>query len=380
MIKLAIIQSETRIVGGVERITQSLLLHPGFSDLQLYAIFTSPGKVVDEIVGRFPGERMAVLQATRLRDVPNALSTVFEGARLLKKWGIDVTLSQNYHAQCYGGPASWLAGARNIFWSHGTVPPDPARRDLVTRFSLRVPADCVLAYPTMNIPILRAHYRGSRPVELCYPAVDLAPFLQAEGGHVRAEFGIPEDVPVATVAGRLQPWKGQDVFVKAAAIVSKRLPQARFLVVGGPTFEKDEPYAQSLKQLAQELNAADRIVFTGHRGDMPAIMAASDVVVHSSVEPEPFGLVIPEAMAAGKPVIASRAGGPAEVIIEGKTGFLTEPRDHEALADKMTLLLSDRELRAQIGAEARRDALARFSLEALAKKLEGFVKETVGKK
>ena len=120
------------------------------------------------------------------------------------------------------------------------------------------------------------------------------------------------------VFGRLQRWKGQDVFVEAAAEVARRHPQARFAIVGGSVFGLEPEFLEGLKRRVAELNLVDRLVFTGFRKDVAALMAACDVVCHTSRVPEPFGLVVIEAMMLGRPVIATRGGGPSEIIDSGR--------------------------------------------------------------
>lgn len=163
----------------------------------------------------------------------------------------------------------------------------------------------------------------------------------AARNDIRAEFGISPDAPVASCVGLLHPWKGQDCFLRAAALVKKRIPEARFLIVGdGPC----DTYKTGLAELASDAGPDGTVIFAGFRHDALSFMCASDVVAHTSLDPEPFGRVLIEAMSVGTPIIASPYGGPAEIIEHGMSGLLVSPSDTEALADAICRVMSDVEL------------------------------------
>lgn len=169
--------------------------------------------------------------------------------------------------------------------------------------------------------------------------------------RIRTELGIPDDVPVAASVGQLLEWKGQDKFLEAARLVKQRLENARFLVVGdGPS----EDYKRKLEKLAQEPPLAGSVTFTGYQREAVSFMCASDVVVHTSLEPEAFGRVIIEAMAVGCPVIASPYGGPTEIIENGVNGLLVPPEDTNALADAMCTVLTNGIVAEQLSSGGRR--------------------------
>ena len=143
----------------------------------------------------------------------------------------------------------------------------------------------------------------------------------------------------------------------------EKVPDAYAFVVGGVP-AGDHDYETALHSLAADLGIADRLVFTGYRADLPDILKVLDVVVHASVQPEPFGRVIVEAMAMGRPVVASNAGGPTEIIDDGQTGFLVPPNDDEALATRIVELLQDPTMAERIGEAGRRAAVEKFSAES----------------
>jgi glycosyltransferase involved in cell wall biosynthesis len=212
--------------------------------------------------------------------------------------------------------------------------------------------DCLVA---LGVPVER--------IVVLYPPVALpAHDFRAEAAALRREFGISTSAPCFGILGKLVPWKGQAVFLRAAQRVLQAVPGARALVVGDVQ-GSPAAYRAELRALARELGIADRVVFTGFRADVPAVLALLDVVAHASVRPEPFGRVIVEAMAMAKPVVATRAGGPVEILTEGETGFLIPPDDPELLANRLIQLLGDAQLRGKIGEAARRKVSVCFSIE-----------------
>ncbi len=376
--RVALIQSETRIIGGIERTTETLLAYRGWKGVELYVVFLRPGRLVDRVRDFFGNDRMVVLNAGRLREPHKTIWTILRIAMQLRRWRVDAVISQGFHSQCYGGPASRLAGVKNVFWCHALLRNGERPQNPIIRLALRLPADLVLAYSQATRQSLENHYGNRKRLAILQPFVDLAPFLSADDGdRVRSELGLGREALVATNVSRLQVWKGQEVFVKAAALVSRRVPEARFLVVGGPTFSEERIYENGLRQLSKDLGLDGKAVFTGHRDDIPCLMAASDVFVHASTEPEPYGIVLVEAMAAAKPIIATRGGGPDEIVADGVTGFLVEPGDSQMLAERMATLLSDASLRSQMGQEGRKRVLECFSAERMVDRLELFLEEVV---
>lgn len=193
--------------------------------------------------------------------------------------------------------------------------------------------------------------------------------LPSPAAQMRRDFGWPDDAQVITIAGRLQSWKGQDVFLRAAARIADAVPQARFLVIGGALYGWDEQYARRLPRLAAQLGIAGRTAFTGHRDDALALMGASDIVCHCSTMPEPFGMVLIEAMAMGVPVVATEGGGPSEIIDDGRTGVLVAPGDVDEITRAVVGLLRDPGRRALIADNARQAARSRFSADRMARSM-----------
>jgi glycosyltransferase involved in cell wall biosynthesis len=183
------------------------------------------------------------------------------------------------------------------------------------------------------------------------------------------------NLPVIGLFGRITPWKGQHVFLKALV----ELPGVRGLIVGEALFtSEDRRYGKELRDLAEQLRIADRIQFTGFCPNILPLLLSVDVVAHCSTSPEPFGRVIVEAMLAGRPVIATRAGGALEIVTDNQTGLLVEPGDAHALAAAIQRLLTNREFAAAMGRAARRDAEERFRLDRILQEWDDCIEEIIG--
>jgi glycosyltransferase involved in cell wall biosynthesis len=156
-------------------------------------------------------------------------------------------------------------------------------------------------------------------------------------------------------------WKGHDVFLEAAARVNADI-NARFYIIGGPLYRSSGSQVDpgALRARADALRLSDRLGFISHQPDPEAVYRALDVVVHASTKPEPFGRVIVEAMACGCAVIVAHGGGAAELFEDGISAIGCPPGDPEALAAAMTRLIASPDLRHDLGAGGRAEAVARF--------------------
>jgi glycosyltransferase involved in cell wall biosynthesis len=217
--------------------------------------------------------------------------------------------------------------------------------------------------------------RGS----VVYNVVDLADFSpDFDATSVRSEFGWTAQERLVGVIGRLDWWKGHEYFLEAVAQVVHQVPNLRGLIVGEP---EDTPlnreYYQRLQSLARTLDLEDKIVFTGFRSDVPRILSALDVVVLSSSTPEPFGRVVIEGMAAGKPVVATAAGGVLEIIENGSNGLLVPCKNSQAMAQAILWFLSNQEKAAQIGSQARQFVAEKFAVERHVAQVQGIYDTTL---
>ena len=182
--------------------------------------------------------------------------------------------------------------------------------------------------------------------------------LESAGRSVRKELDIDNAALVFGVVGRLTPPKDHSTFLKAAALILQKAPQARFLLVGEGPLRKD------LELQAQEIGLGNALIFTGLRKDIPAVLAAVDVLVFSSLwEGLPVALL--EGMAAARPVVATAVGGIPEVVLPDKSAILVPPGDADALAQACLRLSSDSATRHSMGQAGLERVVARYSIDAM---------------
>ncbi|MCR4405511.1 MAG: glycosyltransferase family 4 protein [Anaerolineae bacterium] len=201
--------------------------------------------------------------------------------------------------------------------------------------------------------------RGS----VVYDGLELDRFLTSQDkANFRQELGLSNDDFVVGNVGRLVPWKGQEVFLRALARVAPQIRNLKALIVGDPDPPAETAYLKHLQSLVQELGLSDIVRFTGFYSDIPRLMASLDVLVHSSSSPEPFGIVVIEGMAAGKPVIATRAGGVLDIIEDGDNGLLVPVGDDQSMAEAILTLARCPDLAARLGTNARQRVTACFTV------------------
>lgn len=198
------------------------------------------------------------------------------------------------------------------------------------------------------------------------------------GRGLRADLGLPDEVPVVAIVARVFFWKGHLALLEALARIADQ-QDFRLLVVGedDPRGAPGRPgLTADLRERAQALGIADRVLFTGPRRDVERILAACDVFAMPSHE-EPFGMVYLEAMAMARPVVALRSGGVPEIVADGKTGLLAEDGDVPGLAACLRRLLADPELRRRLGAAGLERVRSDFTPQRMARQMAQIYQELV---
>jgi glycosyltransferase involved in cell wall biosynthesis len=368
VVRIGVVMPLAEQRGGAERALVHFLdgLAPG-SNALVSLCFLEPGPLVEW--ARQRGYAVEVMQAGRLRHLSQWGRAVRRVYEWLRRNEIGVVLSWMAKAHLYAGPAAWYARIPALWWQHGV----PVRGGLDSLVSF-VPAKRILACSQAAV---RAQRRLSgRRAELVtvYPGVDLERMHRAEQARVgRRALGLPEDMLVIGIVARLERWKGIDVLLRALAQLLPEYPSVHLVVVGGPhPLEPD--YAEEVRRLATELGLREQSTFCGHQDDAPKWMCEMDIVVNASFG-EPFGMVIVEAMALGKAVVATDSGGAPEIVTHEVNGLLVAPGQVAGLAQALSRLLASRELRRRLGEAARQRAThfsaPRFVAEVLAAVREG---------
>lgn len=199
-------------------------------------------------------------------------------------------------------------------------------------------------------------------------STDLSVFdFKTETSEFRNKFNIPTNAFVYSIVGRIQGWKGQDVFVDAAIQYAQENKEAYFIVAGEGFWGPDKDLEKEMKKAVEEAELKNRIIFTGWQDPVP-VYAISNVVCHCSKTIEPLGLVILEAFAMKKPVIASNEGGPTESVSAGEDGWLIEPNNVEVLVEAMRHSFLNRAELEKMGEAGYQKTLSIYSLEQFSRK------------
>ena len=303
-------------------------------------------------------------------------------ASLIRREGYDLVLTNSAKADIYGSLAGRLAGRPVVWRLH-----DIASGDAFSRFNLflfkvsaSLFADRVLAISEVVRKAMLDLGVKEAKVSMVHNGILVEETGAAMGrDEVRAAWGVPVEAPLVGMVGRLVDWKGPDYFIEAAAVVAAGLPEARFMLVGDAIFG-ERSYVDDLEALVRARGLEGRVIFTGFRDDVEEIIASMDLLVHASVLPEPFGLVIIEAMAQRLPVVATRGGGVGEIVDDGETGVLVPPRDAAAMAAAISGLLADPARAKSMGEAGRKAVAERFDLREKVREMEAEMTAVLKKK
>lgn len=291
-------------------------------------------------------------------------------ASVIRRARVDLVHTNGAKAHLLAGVAGRLVGCP-VVWHVRDFPPSNAAGRLF-RLALRRLPSLVIANSAAVAASLRAPGTAAEQVVVVYNPVDLHRFTPGVArARARRDIGLPEDTPIVGLVAHLTPWKGHDQFLLIARRVLASVPQAQFVIAGGSIYETDghDGYLDRLKNAVTELDLADRVTFLGRRDDVASVLTALDVLVHCPTAPEPFGRVLVEAMAVGRPVVAARCGGIPEVVVDETTGFLVAPSDVDGFARQIVRLIADPALAEALGAAGRRRAEQLFDVDAHADRI-----------
>ena len=300
--------------------------------------------------------------------------------RDLKRQQIEVVHTYNFYANVFALPAARLAGVPVIVAAIRGIDVDltPLRRR-VQRIACRLAHRIAVNAEAVRRYLIADGYDPEKVVVI-RNGIDLSKFRgRRETAHLRLEFGLPSQAPLVAMFSRLIPLKGVGYFLESAALVAGRVPDARFLVVGGEHMSAPA-HRSELERHAARLGLGNRVVFTGNRLDVPDLLSEIAVSVLPSVAGEGLPNAVLEAMAAGVPVVATTVGGNAEAVEDGVTGCLVPPRDAHALARAICQFLQNRALAARFGAAGRERVMREFSLERCVRETAALYSELLAKR
>ena len=351
MIKTAIIMPLAEQRGGAELALMHLMQQGRGVGIEWLLIFLKHGPMVEQVARL--GIAVHVIDAGRLREPHRFIGAVLKIARLARREKVQMIFGWMGIAHLYGATAARLAGVPTAWYQHGI----PLDKHWIDRMATLLPAVGILTC-SQAVADAQAQLSPRRPLRVIYPGVELERFdpgLLPSPQESKRRLGLPTEELIIGIVGRLQHWKGIHVLIEAMPEILRASPAAHCVVVGGDhAFEPE--YPAYLREQICALGLEDKVTMAGFQSNVPEWMQAMDVIVHASNH-EPFGIVVIEAMALGKPVVAGNAAGPTEIITDGVDGLLSPYGDAPALAQAVLRYLSDPEFAHQIGTAARQRAL-----------------------
>jgi len=305
----------------------------------------------------------------------NDLRALSEIGSFIKKNYIDIVHTHSSKAGIIGRWAGRRAGVKIILhtvhgWSFNAFQQALQRKIFICmeRISARFSSKIIVVSEHDKNEGLANRVGNAGHYRLIRYGIDLEEFSHPDPAPIKKELGILDNDPVVVMIGCLKPQKAPADFIKVALLVRKDLPQAKFVLVG------DGALRPHIERLIKKHRLQDAVILAGWRRDIPQVLAAADVVVLTSLW-EGLPIAVLEAMASGKPVVATDTGGLKEVLIDGRTGFLVPPHDVVLMSRKVVSLLKDVSLRKGMGCNARDTLGAEYMISSMARKVQALYEE-----
>lgn len=326
------------------------------------------------VIGRIRFKLLRKLFIYLLSGVRSLANTIYivRLAKVILKEKVDLLHVNNGMDNLEPIIAAILLGRKCIVHFHGPGKPSFVQRLLlfkvhkyivISQYLLKVLGDN--GYPRERMIVI------PNPVQETHA-------LPSEITDFRQRYGLGSKDRIFGIVGRIVRWKGHIEFLKSAFIVLDRVPEAKALIVGDFS-DGDLSYQGQIIDMVEDSGFKDRIIMTGYVEHIGGLYSIMDVCVHASIWPEPFGLVIIEAMANDVPVIASDLGAPKEIITDGVNGYIVNPEATEKLAEMIISLLVDDKLRIDIGNKGRKHVQDNYQASKYARAVEKIYYEVLEK-
>jgi glycosyltransferase involved in cell wall biosynthesis len=359
-----------QIFGGGEISLLKLLANLDKSKFHPIVVCPAYGSLSEAI--QKMGIEVIVIKMETLRKINpfHLFSSVWQMRRFIKARHIDLVHSNGSRATLYSGLAAKFAKVPAIW--HVRVIESEGWYD---KFLASLCVKLIAVSQAVKKRFDWLLQNKPEKVTVIYNGVDLEEFNpHISGARIRQRYGLSPKTQVVGIVGNLIPWKGQEYFIRAARIIDERITDVKFLIVG------DGECRRRLEDLTKELGLEEKIIFAGARRDIPEVMAAMDIIVHSSISPEPFARVIIEALASGKPLVGINSGGVPEIGEDYKELRLVPLRNEVAMAEAVICLLQDKEKTIKMGRRGRRRVENCFDIKANARQTEQVYRELLEKK
>ena len=359
-----LVSNHSRIIGGGEISLLTLIKGLKDTDWEPLLFVPAEGEVAER--ARALAVDVYIAPLPPIRNLRAVIPAVRAARRQVRTLEPQIMHANGSRAMFYTALAARATGCPTV-WHIRILDPDPKSDRLLARW-----ATASIAISSAVRERLRPWPRAYENCRVIPNGLDLQTFVpRLARDEARAALGVGEGAFLVTTVGRLVDFKRHDIFLNAMAMVRRKIPGLRCVIVG------DGPEKPNLLERAAQEDLAGAVEFLGHRDDIPDVLAASDAFVLSSPV-EGFGRVLIEAMAASLPAVAFDTGGPAEILEDGSTGLLVEPGSAEGLAAAVARLQAAPELRELLGTAARRRVEERYSMEGHAKQVIGLYRDLLG--
>ena len=342
----------------------------------------------------------------QLRDVRQACGAVFGVAKLIRRLNVELVHTNSLKSDIIGGLAARLCRKLVIWHVRDRIDDDYLPGPVVHAFRIltKFIPTWVIANSGATLNTLRRRSRSSAAIPSGIAFDSKEDLVWRESGTIGGRTGVrvvhdgtiaapqssaalptpqedPQPLragpPCVALVGRITRWKGQHVFLQAAAWTHRRFPEVRFQIVGAALFDEKE-YEAEIHALALKLGTQGYVEFLGFRANIPQYMAGIDLLVHASTTGEPFGQVLIEAMSLGKPVVATNGGGVPEIVVHGETGLLVPMDDGVAMAEAICQILADPQAAARMGERGRQRVGEQFTIGHTVQKVQKVYDQLLG--
>ena len=352
-------------IGGISTYTVSLARALKLKGHEVF-VASSGGMLVSELA---PSgiSHININLLTKSELSPKVFRAIFEISKIVKRLGINIVHSQTRIAQVTGFFVSKLCGIPMVTTCHGFFNKN------IGRVLLPAWGDRVIAISdAVNKNLINYFGVDKNKVTLIYNGIDVKKFLkdfsEEERDKLKDKFGIKKDYSVIGMIARFTPDKGHDVLLYALYDILKEKPNVQLVFVG------DGDKRQDIVELSQKLNLSDNVVFAKPQINTVNALAVMDVFMFTPKRREGLGLVLLEALASGKPVVATDVGGVSSVVENNVNGFLVEPSKPALLVEPVLRLLKDKALYAKMSHAGKEIVVKKFSINGMADRVEELYK------
>jgi len=348
-------------IGGAERDLLNILKNINRSVFEPFVLMPSKGSFFNEL--RSCGIKSVILRLPpwrKLRGVPFWLPCTYQLYKLVKSQDISIIHVNDLWDVPFGVIVSKLAKIPCVAHVRGYHKKRRVKQYLLEK------ANKVIAVSKATEGILRDGGVSEDSIETIYPGIDFERVPQYSDSAIKAKINVPSDFSVIGTVANVVSIKGLEYFIESLRLVRGRRDSIMGMIVG--KFSEEDQYYRRLRYLVERYRLLDRVIFTGFKKDVFPYISAMDVFVLPSLS-EGFPIALLETMAMQKPIVASRVGGIPEIVKDGESGILVEPKDIHAMSDAILYLINNKDVAHKMGKTGQR-IVSKFSLRQEVSQLE----------